>query len=885
MKIINQLLNDQFENRILPFLWMHGEDEHIIQSYVEKIYDSGIKAVCVEPRPHPDFVGKRWWKDLGVVIEEAQKRDMKVWLFDDSHFPTGYANGAVERDYPHLRKKYLKINQIDYHGPQKDAGIIVKWMAGGDRNSVMSVGTDADSLSSQLKDSTDKIMAVLAAKLVDYQTIDPNTMVELTDKMVDGTVYWDLPEGNWRVFTLVETFDGGEAATEGYLNPIDPDATQVLIDTVYKAHYKQFGEHFGKTIAGFFSDEPRFGNIKGPDASIGRVDMLLPWKDGLLDILEKRLGQNALMELPLLICQGNDSNKIRYVYMDVVSQLYSDNFVGKLSKWCNEHGIEYIGHLIEDNNAHARLGYGAGHFFRGIEGQSMAGIDVVLHQLLPGLDQGYFKSFTSTGWDGEFFHYGLAKLGSSSSHLDSKKNNRAMVELFGAYGWSEGLRLMKWMADHMLVRGINHFVPHAFDMAPFPDADCPPHFYAHGNNPQFRHLPNLMNYMNRVSELLINGIHQAQALVLYHAEAEWSGEYMLFQKPAKVLTQNQVDFDIISFDQLKSVTVKEQKIVANEETFQTLIIPFAERLPVALLEHILRLAEENIQVIFVDALPSQGSLSEDITSFIEQIQASENIHVLSLDKIVEFHKEHGIYDLLVEGEEKNLRYYHSSHHDCDVYMLFNESVDSTIAKHITFKNSWEYAYLYEPMENTLVKIEMDNYLLELDEQETKFIIFTDKEYPVTQKRERKEVRKQTIETIYKVDFATSKEYPKFSDQMVTDTLENIVSPTCKPNFSGTIRYQFEINLDRLVGDKQYALDLGNVFEIAEVYVNEAYCGVKISKPYHFDLTEGLIEGKNKVVVEVTNTLGTQQKDFLSQYRALEPSGIVGTITLLEYEVV
>lgn len=885
MKIVNQLLNNQFENRILPFLWMHGEDENVIQSYVEKIYDSGIKAVCVEPRPHPDFVGERWWNDLGIVIEEARKREMKVWLFDDSHFPSGYANGVIERDYPHLRKKYLKINQVDYHGPQKNAGIIVKWMAGGDRNSVMSVGTGADELSNQLKNSTDKIIAVLAAKLVDFQTIDSNSMVDLTEKMIDGTVYWDLPEGNWRVFTLVETFDGGEAATEGYLNPIDSDATQILIDTVYEAHYNQFGDHFGKTIAGFFTDEPRFGNIKGPDASIGRMDMVLPWKDGLLDILGQRLEQNALKLLPLLICQGNDSNKIRYIYMDVVSQLYSENFVGKISKWCNEHGIEYIGHIIEDNNAHARLGYGAGHFFRGTEGQSMAGIDVVLHQLLPGLDQGYFKSFTSTGWDGEFFHYGLAKLGSSFSHLDPKKNNRAMVELFGAYGWSEGLRLMKWMADHMLVRGINHFVPHAFDMAPFPDADCPPHFYAHGNNPQYRYLPMLMNYMNRVSELLINGVHQAQSLILYHAEAEWSGEYMLLQKPAKILTQNQIDFDIISFDQLKNVVVKEQKIAVNKETFHTLIIPFAERLPVALIEHILRLAEEGISVIFVDALPKQGNLSEDITSYLEKLQKSNNIYILSLDNIVEFHRKHGFYDLLVDGEEKNLRYYHSLHHDCDVYMFFNESVHSTISKHITFKDSWKFAYVYNPIENTLKKIDVVNYFLELKEQESKLIVFTNKEYPVKQERARKEVSKKSINVPFKVDFSTSLEYPKFTDQMIIENLENITSPTCRQNFSGTIRYQFEIDVDQNVVGRQHVLDLGDVYEIAEVYVNGANCGVKISKPYNFDITEGLVVGKNKVIIEVTNTLGTQQKDFLSQYRALEPSGIVGKITLLEYVIV
>ena len=52
------------------------------------------------------------------------------------------------------------------------------------------------------------------------------------------------------------------------------------------------------------------------------------------------------------------------------------------------------------------------------------------------------------------------------------------------YGWAEGNSFMKWLTNHMLVRGINEFTPHAFSMK-YPDPDCPPHFYAGGNNPGF----------------------------------------------------------------------------------------------------------------------------------------------------------------------------------------------------------------------------------------------------------------------------------------------------------------------------------------------------------------------------------------------------------------
>ena len=37
-----------------------------------------------------------------------------------------------------------------------------------------------------------------------------------------------------------------------------------------------------KLSLGFFSDEPRFGNTKGPNASIGRYNMPLPWNENVL---------------------------------------------------------------------------------------------------------------------------------------------------------------------------------------------------------------------------------------------------------------------------------------------------------------------------------------------------------------------------------------------------------------------------------------------------------------------------------------------------------------------------------------------------------------------------------------------------------------------------
>ena len=114
---VEQLLSDRGENYIFPFFWQHGEEEAVLREYMDVIQSCGIQAVCVECRPHPDFIGPKWWQDFDIIMDEARNRGMKVWLLDDAHFPTGYANGVVNDADPELCKQYLSFNYVDVVGP------------------------------------------------------------------------------------------------------------------------------------------------------------------------------------------------------------------------------------------------------------------------------------------------------------------------------------------------------------------------------------------------------------------------------------------------------------------------------------------------------------------------------------------------------------------------------------------------------------------------------------------------------------------------------------------------------------------------------------------------------------------------------------------------
>ena len=61
------------ERPIFPFLWMRGEEEAVLRREIEKIAECGIRAICVEARPHDDFCGPGWWHDMDIVLDEAMQ--------------------------------------------------------------------------------------------------------------------------------------------------------------------------------------------------------------------------------------------------------------------------------------------------------------------------------------------------------------------------------------------------------------------------------------------------------------------------------------------------------------------------------------------------------------------------------------------------------------------------------------------------------------------------------------------------------------------------------------------------------------------------------------------------------------------------------------------
>ena len=276
---LEDLIKGKGGNYILPFLWMHGEEKEIIKEEIDRICGCGIREICLESRPHPDFAGPGWWEDLDFIMEEARKRELRIWILDDDKFPTGHANGAFEQQ-PGLAKVYLAQRHMDVIGPVKDSAVVIDPFLG----------------------EEGELLAVLACPKPDTESLDikGDGILNLTGQVHDGVLYFDVPEGFYRVFVIYKTRKNG--GRENYMNLIDSASVRVLLDTVYEPHYRRYKDDFGKTFAGFFSDEPELGNTPGYDFQdkLGKSDVKLPWSSELEHLLENLWGADCYGNLPAL---------------------------------------------------------------------------------------------------------------------------------------------------------------------------------------------------------------------------------------------------------------------------------------------------------------------------------------------------------------------------------------------------------------------------------------------------------------------------------------------------------------------------------------------------------------------------------------------------------
>lgn len=861
---------------IAPLFWQRGEGPELITSELERMHAYGIDGVVVESRPHPDFLGPLWWRDMDAIVGTCRRLGMRVWVFDDKAYPTGGVNGAVAT-HPEARKRFLRLATIEAPGPVRGGRIpLGQWL-----------GAD------------ERLVAVLAGRL-DGEGLDAGSLIDLGTALDRGALRWDVPAGRWRVIYAVDSPRGGEEWTKDHLNPTEAAGVDLLLTTVYEPHLARYRADFGGTFAGFFSDEPRFGNAGSYDAAIGRHAMVLPWGPTLEQRLRRRWGGDFARSLPLLAHSAEAATELRlhtsratvwapaslpavararHAYMDEATTAWRTAW-SQVGDWCGAHGVEWTGHLVEDNNAHCRLGYGAGHFFRGLANMHVGGLDAV-YQIQPRLGDG--RILTPFGdLDARFFFWGLTRMAVSAAHLDPAKRGITLAECFGAYGWQHGLRSMVWLTNHLLARGVNRLVPHAWSMR-FPDSDCPPHFHALGHNPQSPHFPRWSAYAARLCRQLTGGEHRCEAAVLYHGEAEWSGACQPFHEVLRALAVRQLDGDVMPADLLcgpRAAAHAGRLAIADGPDYGCLVLPWAERQPLAVLERAAALAAAGVPVFALRRLPT-CAVDGDATTALATLAA--HAVVLDLADLAQALIDRGLASITAEppAEREQLRLWRYRRCGRDLLLAVNEDPEHAVTATLRLPSGMPRPVAWDAMDDTRVALSAQQRIdggwdVELVLQACQSLLLI----APGDGLDALPLQSATAcgSELMRLDRGwTVRSQVALGPVLEQPAIDGPVDLTVAlPGFAGTVSYTIDLDLART----DAVLDLGEVQEIASVRLNGIALGTRLTPPYRFALAPAAKPGRNRLEVEVVTTLAPAHgENHFDRAWVQRPAGLIGPVRI------
>lgn len=281
------------EFSLYPF-WFWNDDlrESEIIRQIDDFMAHGVNGFVIHPRVGlPRSLG--WMSDrllafIQFAVEEAEKRQMGVILYDEGMYPSGSSSGQVVAANPAFQCRCLA--RID--------------LAGGE----------------------------------DIQLPDGHNLVAVVRRL-DGTqmAVIDRPVDSY-IRGLHFIGDGPEEDEPPAADILNPEAVRAFLHLVYDRYAEALGHHFGKTIRAIFTDEP---NPLGRPRERG----VFPGTTGILEKVNAFLGYDFTPHFPALWDPNEpDAALHRVNYERSILHILEESYYSQLRDWCREHQIALTGH-------------------------------------------------------------------------------------------------------------------------------------------------------------------------------------------------------------------------------------------------------------------------------------------------------------------------------------------------------------------------------------------------------------------------------------------------------------------------------------------------------------------------------------------------------------
>lgn len=697
-------------------------------------------------------------------------------------------------------------------------------------------------------------VCVLAFPFKTDSTIDNiSQIINLTPFFKDGRLKWVIPEGKWTILRFVCSNNGQKLIVPSpnsnglFIDFFDPRATI--------RHLQYFMDRLEVTPENSSEAGLAYFEFDSMELSEGT-----PWTDSFPLIFKKRQGYEMEKYLPVLAGWDirNSTERFRYDFNKTVS----DQLIQSHYQTGTEFLKKYNATLVSESGG------------PGPPVWSTCPVDALKALGNVSVPRGEF-------WI-KHRNMFLIKEVSSASHIYGKKIVDA--ESFTTWRrWKDSPFDLKKAVDRAFCEGLNNITFHTF-ASTNPEDGLPGRTYHAGYdmNPGttwWDKSKPFIDYLSRCSYLLQQGLFVGDVCYYYGDQAP--NFFPLFhdvpEKPRIKGLGKGYDFDVINSDIiLNRMSVKDGRLILPDGmSYAIMVLPDQVHMPLEVLKKIEKLVKAGATVvgprpktvpglkdwkrenIVLNQLADILWGKSDNQSLVENTYGKGKIiSGLTPDEVLK--KKRIAPDFSFTGLSE-IDFIHRTTNSAEIYFLRNESeepVTSTCKYRVTngHPEIWDASTgAVSQIEDFTKEEDGITFEIVLPAHGSIFIVFTNtnRNIPSVFADKRNIGYKTEISGPWKINFPPNWGAPPsvVFDRLIswTESDDNGIK-----YFSGTATYQNSFILDKESLKKKMILDLGELRDLAEVFINGKSTGILWKKPYQTDISQFVKEGENELKIEIVN---------------------------------